>query len=96
MENAANLGLFAVLKIVSEYAERLYASMEKTPRSSKLCISQLIIIFLLSTLLWDGLSQKSTSCYCPFKALLNCDVRGQGGCRGGHVDQAWHYTRRHG
>jgi hypothetical protein len=34
--------------------------------------------------------------YCPFKALLNCDVRGQGGCRGGHVDQAWHYTRRHG
>ncbi len=57
MENTAKLGLFAVHKIVSEYAERLYAYMEKKPRATKLCISQLIIIqilkffrFLLSTL----------------------------------------------
>ncbi len=38
MENMANLGLFAVHKIVSEYAERIYAYMEKTPRDTKLCI----------------------------------------------------------
>jgi hypothetical protein len=57
MESAANLGLFAVHKIVSEYAERIYAYMEKTPRVTKLCISRLIIIrikiffrFLVSTL----------------------------------------------
>ena len=56
-KNMANLGLFAVHKIVSEYAERIYAYMEKTPRATKQCISRLIIIrilnffrFLLSTL----------------------------------------------
>jgi hypothetical protein len=37
MESTANLGLFAVHKIVSEYAERIYAYMEKTPRATKLC-----------------------------------------------------------
>ncbi len=36
MENTANLGLFAVHKVVSEYAERIYAYMEKTPRDKKL------------------------------------------------------------
>ena len=39
MESMANLGLFAVNKIVSEYAERIYAYLEKTPRATKLCIS---------------------------------------------------------
>jgi hypothetical protein len=36
MENTGNLWLFAVHKIVSEYAERIYAYMEKTPRDTKL------------------------------------------------------------
>ena len=31
-----------------------------------------------------------------FKGLLNCDTRGQGGCKGGHVDQAWHFLRKSG
>jgi hypothetical protein len=35
MKSAANLGLFAVHKIVSEYAERMYAYMEKTPRATR-------------------------------------------------------------
>ncbi len=48
MENTANWWLFAVLKIVSEYAERVYAYMEKTPRATKLCISQLLIIQILN------------------------------------------------
>jgi len=30
MENTANVGLFAVHRIVSKYAERIYAYMEKT------------------------------------------------------------------
>jgi hypothetical protein len=36
MEYTANLGLFAVHKVVSEYAERIYAHMERTPRDTKL------------------------------------------------------------
>jgi hypothetical protein len=39
MENTANLGLFAVHKVVSEYAERIYAHMERMPRETKLEIS---------------------------------------------------------
>jgi hypothetical protein len=39
MENTSNLGLFAVHKVVSEYAERIYAHMERTPRDTKLGIS---------------------------------------------------------
>ncbi len=34
MEKTANVGLFAVHRIVSEYAERIYAHMEKTQRDS--------------------------------------------------------------
>jgi len=50
MENTANLELFAVHKIFSEYAERIYAYIEKTSRDTKLCtdISQLIIIQILN------------------------------------------------
>jgi hypothetical protein len=44
MENTANLELFAVDKILSEYAKRIYAYIEKTPRDTKLCIFQLLII----------------------------------------------------
>jgi hypothetical protein len=44
MENMANLGLFAVNKIVSEYADRIYAYMEKKPRDTKLMISWLIMV----------------------------------------------------
>ncbi len=33
IENTANLGLFAVHKVVSEYAERIYAHMERTPET---------------------------------------------------------------
>jgi hypothetical protein len=43
MENTANLGLFAVHEIVSKYAERIIAYMEKTPRNTKLCITHLLI-----------------------------------------------------
>ncbi len=39
MENTANLGLFAVHKVFSEYAERIYAHMERAPRDTKLEIS---------------------------------------------------------
>jgi hypothetical protein len=34
MENTANLGLFAVHRIFSKYAERIYAYMDKTQRDS--------------------------------------------------------------
>ncbi len=34
MENTANVGLFVVHRIDSEYAERIYAYMEKTQRDS--------------------------------------------------------------
>jgi hypothetical protein len=34
MENTANVGLFLVHRIDSEYAERIYAQMEKTQRDS--------------------------------------------------------------
>ncbi len=40
----ANLGLFAVNKIVSEYAERICVYMEKTQRDTKLRIYQLIMV----------------------------------------------------
>lgn len=30
------------------------------------------------------------------QGLLNCDTRGQAGCKGGHVDQAWHFLRKTG
>jgi hypothetical protein len=66
MVNTANLGLFAVHKFVSEYAERLYVYMEKTPRATKLCLSQLIIKQILIFLkipslyiIWDGLQKPS-------------------------------------
>jgi len=39
MENTADLGLFAVHRYVSEYAERIYAHMERTPRDTKLGLS---------------------------------------------------------
>jgi hypothetical protein len=39
MENTASLGLFAVYKVVSEYAKRIYAHMERAPRDTKLGIS---------------------------------------------------------
>jgi hypothetical protein len=39
MENTVNLGLFAVHRVVSEYAERIYAHIERTPRDTKLGIS---------------------------------------------------------
>jgi len=34
MENRANVGLFAVHRIVSKYAERIYAYIKKTQRDS--------------------------------------------------------------
>jgi hypothetical protein len=35
IENTANLGLFAVHKVVSEYADKIYAQMERMPRDKK-------------------------------------------------------------
>ena len=55
-KNMANLGLFAVHKIVSEYTERIYAYMEKTPRDKTVNISFnnnmnfIFLRFFLSTL----------------------------------------------
>ena len=46
MESTANLGLFAVQKNVSEYAERIYAYMEKTPRATKLLYAATVHFFL--------------------------------------------------
>ncbi len=78
MENTANFELFAVHKIFSEYEERIYAYIEKTPRDTKLCISQYIIIInfkffqILSFFtIWDGLSLKTISRYCPFISTFN-------------------------
>ncbi len=39
-KNTANLRLFEANKIVQEYAERIYAYMEMTPRDTKLRISR--------------------------------------------------------
>jgi hypothetical protein len=44
MENTVYLGLFGVHKIVSKYAERIYAFTEKTQRDTKLRISRLMMI----------------------------------------------------
>jgi molecular chaperone GrpE (heat shock protein) len=62
MENTANLGLFALHKIVSEYAKRIYADMKKTQRDTELRTSRLIMAqpenFLRSFLfIQDGLDQ---------------------------------------
>jgi hypothetical protein len=43
MENTANLGLFEVHQIFSDYVERIYAYREKTQRDAKLRISRLIM-----------------------------------------------------
>jgi hypothetical protein len=43
MENTASLGLLAVHKSVSKYAERIYAYMEKTQRDTELRIPWLIM-----------------------------------------------------
>jgi hypothetical protein len=64
------LGLFAVHKIVSEYAARIYTYMEKTPRDTKLCFISayntknfkcLKIISIYT--IWHELSLKTISCY---------------------------------
>jgi hypothetical protein len=73
MEDTTNLGLFAVHKIVSEYAERIYVYIHgKDAKKQKLCISQSIIkvlnlldYFYLQYM--NRLSLKTTSRYCPFK-----------------------------
>ena len=46
MENTPNLGLFVVNKIVSEYPERIYVYMEKTPRDTEL-------LTLLDVMSWN-------------------------------------------
>jgi hypothetical protein len=63
-EEYANLGFFAVHKIVPEYAERIYANMEKTPRDTILFIKKILSIYTL----WDGLSLKTISCYYLFNS----------------------------
>jgi hypothetical protein len=74
MDNSVNLGLFAVHKIVSEYEERIYAYIEKTPRDTKLCRSQLRIIqnlkilrFFLSALYEMNLAWKPSHATVPSK-----------------------------
>jgi hypothetical protein len=56
MDNKMNLGLFAVHKIVLEYAERIYAYMEKTPIDTKLWYISVNNITPISR-------------YCPFKMV---------------------------
>ncbi len=73
-----------VLPVFREYADRIYAYLEKslcacsltTPRGIKLFKSQLIIIRILKFCLilsiytkWDGLSQKTISRYCSCTTL---------------------------
>jgi hypothetical protein len=87
MEKTANVGLFAVHRIVSEYAERIYVYMEKTQRDSwrirrirqenKIVYISVNIPdeflfvkdFFIHTI-WNGLSQKTISRYCPFKGTV--------------------------
>ncbi len=67
-----NLGLFVVhnclrmhgkyLNAFGEYAERIYVYMEKTQR-----YSWRILCILSNYIIWDRLSQKTISRYCPFK-----------------------------
>jgi hypothetical protein len=39
-----NLGMFVAHRIVSEYAERIYAYIDKTQRDTKLSISRLLMV----------------------------------------------------
>jgi len=87
MENTANLELFEVHKIISEYAERIYEYMEKTQR----CTLEDILVnnvqawnFFRSFFYtrWVGLSQKTISRYCSFMWLPKMEglwVLGVGG-----------------
>jgi hypothetical protein len=79
-----NLELFAVQKMFSEYAERIYAYIEKTPRDTKQCISQFKIIqflnffiFFLSSL--NGMDSRSCpcpNCYISFTcSMMKCSGR---------------------
>jgi hypothetical protein len=68
MENAA---VVCGTQNRSEYEKRIYAYMEKTPRDTKLCISQLIIMqtfYLFRYLQYMGwIKLKTISDYRPFK-----------------------------
>ena len=72
------------LNAFGEYAERIYAYMEKTQRYSDAFSSyakryksvfisvnnntNVKFFYILSIyIIWDRLSQKTISCYCPFK-----------------------------
>jgi hypothetical protein len=76
MENTANLGLFAVHKIVSEYAERLYALHGENAKRHKtvyISVNNLNLKFFHITslcIIWDGLSLETISRYCPFKETV--------------------------
>jgi hypothetical protein len=72
------------LNTFGEYAERSYASMEKTQRDS-LCAKRYKSVYisfnnntnlnlfkiLSNYIIWDRLSQKTNSRYCPFKSLVS-------------------------
>ena len=62
------------LCVHGEDAKRILAYSPNTPKDIKVCISRLIIIQILKIFwilsiqtIWDGLSQKTISRYCPFK-----------------------------
>ncbi len=65
------------LCVHGEDAKRLLAYQENTPRDIKMFISQLIKIRIKKNLysffytIWDGLSLKTISRYCPFKEPRN-------------------------
>jgi hypothetical protein len=42
MDSTVNLGLFLVHKVVSEYAEKIYAYIEKTPREMHKTVYMLV------------------------------------------------------
>jgi hypothetical protein len=56
------------------YATRIYTYMEKTPRDTKLCFisayntTNFKCFNIIS--IWDGLSLKTISRYCPFKGIV--------------------------
>ncbi len=65
------------LCVYGEEAKRLLTYSPNTPKDIKVCLSRLIIIqilifYILSIyIIWDGLSQKTISRYCPFNYCDN-------------------------
>jgi hypothetical protein len=71
VENTANVGMFAVHKIISDCAERIWRRRKDN--------NGLHEIFFTRTLYtrWVGLSEKTISRYCPFNSHLHIKHRAE-------------------